>query len=548
MSDKNFDKASEIGQISAIGSVQLFFGMALSTVILGVGTIILGAFILPSEYGLYGIATIPLTTALLFQDWGIGSAMVRFCAQGRASSGNGDLYQIIKAGMAFEAATGLILTFISIAISGYLAYAVFNEPALTTLIPLISITIFSSAIMTGTASIFVGFDKMKLSAFASICQAVIQGILSPFLVYIGYGAFGVVLGFTIGSLSACSISIILLYFRIFRQLKPESESKSPLYQTLKPMLKYGIPLALAGLVGGLLPQVYSFLMARYCSIDIIGNYRVATNFAVLISFFTFPITTVLFPAFSKVDPHKERHLLRNVFESSVKYTSIVLVPATIGLIVLSSSLINTLYGAKWVTAPTLLALIVTVNLFALLGYISLASLFAALGETKLMLKLNLLSLAVGIPLAFILIPLYGIIGVVVGSIISLIPGMLFGLHIANKQYDAQASSSSSIRILFASIIPAAITFIFVNFTRTISLVHFSIGGLLFLTLYLLFAPLLGAITQAEIDNLRSIFSNMGIIFKIINVLFIFMEKVLKIRDVWELKMQGSKSNNNIIAK
>ena len=74
-----------------------------------------------------------------------------------------------------------------------------------------------------------------------------------------------------------------------------------------------------------------------------GNYYVAGYFAVLLSFISFPVATALFPVFSKIDPEKERDLIKTVFASSVKYTALLLVPATMLLVALSTPLINTLF-------------------------------------------------------------------------------------------------------------------------------------------------------------------------------------------------------------
>ena len=53
------DKAMEMGKTSTVGSVQLFLGTSISTIIRAVGAIILGLYILPGDYGLYAIALIP---------------------------------------------------------------------------------------------------------------------------------------------------------------------------------------------------------------------------------------------------------------------------------------------------------------------------------------------------------------------------------------------------------------------------------------------------------------------------------------------------------
>ena len=83
------DKATEMGKTSAFGSLQLFFGTSISTVIRAVGAIVLGLFISPGDYGLYAVALIPTTTLALFQDWGIGSALIRYFAKYRATNEGG---------------------------------------------------------------------------------------------------------------------------------------------------------------------------------------------------------------------------------------------------------------------------------------------------------------------------------------------------------------------------------------------------------------------------------------------------------------------------
>ena len=66
-----------MGKTSALGSVQLFLGKMLSTIILAIGSIILTILISEGDYGLYIVALIPATTALLFQDLGVGLLLVR---------------------------------------------------------------------------------------------------------------------------------------------------------------------------------------------------------------------------------------------------------------------------------------------------------------------------------------------------------------------------------------------------------------------------------------------------------------------------------------
>ena len=376
------EKTLKLGKDSATGSLQLFFGKTLSTVILAVGTVVLGWFILEGDYGLYAIALIPATTVLLFQDWGVGSAMTRSCAQCRATGNGGALRRIIVAGLAFEVTSGVILTVASVFMSGFIASTVFGRPESAFLVTLASATILSTSIFVAVQSIFVGFEAMKYSSFVMICQAIVQGFFAPVLVYLGYGAFGAVLGYALASVVVGVFSVVLLYFSIFRRLEKGGADGSSLLQVLKPLLRYGVPLAIATISAGLLTQFFSFMMAAFCSNATIGNYRVATNFGVLLTFFAFPISTVLFPVFSKLNPFKEKQVLKSVFTSAVKYTAFLLVPATLGMMVLARPIIGTLYGGKWLDAPWFMVLSVSSNLLAVFGNLAVQSLLIGCGRNE----------------------------------------------------------------------------------------------------------------------------------------------------------------------
>jgi O-antigen/teichoic acid export membrane protein len=517
-----------MGKDSATGSFKLFFGKVLSTLILAVSTIILGAIILEGDYGLYTIALIPSTTILLFQDWGIGSAITKFCANYRATNKVNELRRIIFTGLAFEAATGLVLTVVLFLMANFIAVTLFGEPESAFLITIASINILSTGLFAAAQSVFVGFERMGLTSLMLICQAAV-GILTPLLVYLGYGATGAVLGYTISFLVASITSLLLLYFAIYRKLGPDNTEKLGIYQTLRPMLAYGIPLAIATILMGILPQFYYFLMASFVDLASIGNFKVATNFSVFLTFFTIPISMVLFPAFSKLDPRNERQILKTVFASSIKYTALFLMPATLAMLVLSGPLIGTLYGTKWLQAPFFLALYVIPNLFSVLGSISMFSLLAGIGETKMLMKLNILSLFVGVPFALFMVPQIGITGLIIVEILAGIPSLFIGLRFIWKRYEAKADFNSSARIFLSSAVAAAVAYLITKIFNAAYWILLTVGAALFLAVYLAIAPLIGAINQKDIDNLRAMFSGLGIISKILEIPLTIIQKILNVR-------------------
>jgi len=521
------DKVLKMGATSATGSFHLFIGVALSTLIMAIGTIILGRLMTPEEYGLYSVALIPSYMIILFRDWGVDAAITKYTASHIAENKPENARVLIKAGMLFEAATGITLSLILALLSSFIATTIFNRPVSSPLMAIVSLTIFSGAILNAANASFKGFERMELNSLTLICQAIVKTIVSPILVLIGYSALGAVVGYTLSFIAAAITGLVALYLLVLKNLKTENLEKTNWLDALKEMLRYGVPLSISGIIGGFLVQFYAFLMAIYCTDTLIGNFTVASQFAVILTFFTTPIVTVLFPAFSKINPQKERILLQTVFTSSVKYTAILLVPATMAMMVLSKPMISTLFGEKWVHAPLFLTLYVISNLFAAFGNISLSSLLSGTGETKTLMKLSLLTLILGMPMALILIPSTGIIGLIITNITAGIPSMIVGLYYAWKRYEAKPDIKTSIKIFTASTIAAAATLLNLTIFPASSWVELLAGLTTFLLAYLISAPLIGAVNSSDIKNLKTMFSNLGIISKLLAISLWPMEKLTK---------------------
>jgi O-antigen/teichoic acid export membrane protein len=170
---------------------------------------------------------------------------------------------------------------------------------------------------------------MKLNSLTTICQAVVKTVAGPALVLLGFGVFGAVVSAVVAVAAGGIIGIVIVYFVLFRPLRQAKTGRSEFSRVLKPMLKYGLPLTVSNIVIGVLPLLFGSLMLIYAGESFYGNYMAALNFAVLVTFFTIPISTVLFPTFSKFNPKEEPGLIKTVFASSVKYTSVLVVPATV---------------------------------------------------------------------------------------------------------------------------------------------------------------------------------------------------------------------------
>lgn len=173
------DKALEMGKTSAAGSFYLLIGVAGSTVIMAVGTLILASMLSVPDVGLYGMALIPSSIINFFRDWGVNSALTQQIAALRVQGKNAEIHDVIYSGVIFELVTGTILSLVCFGIAEPIAFILSpsNVGPLTTYISIMSLSIFAGAILAAASGIFVGFERMKLNSFTQILQAIVKTAL-----------------------------------------------------------------------------------------------------------------------------------------------------------------------------------------------------------------------------------------------------------------------------------------------------------------------------------------------------------------------------------
>jgi O-antigen/teichoic acid export membrane protein len=522
-------KAADMAKISAKGGFHLLWGLVISTIISSVGTIFIANLLGSDLYGLYGIVLTAPNLILIFRDWGVNSAMVRYTAQYRAESRESEVRSIFLSGIIFEIALGLALSIFSFAISDFLASSIFNRPAIAPLIQIASFSILAGGLINAATAAFVGAEKMELNSLMLIFQSIIKTFVIIALVVLGLGTSGAVIGFTTSTVIGGVIGIILIWI-IYKDLPKPTASSLEIKAYTGEMLKYGVPLSISAIISGFMAQFFTFLLPIYYTTDnaTIGNYNLALLFVVLIGFFATPITTMLFPAFSKLDYKKDKETLKNVFQFSIKYASYLVVPVAALIMCLSEPAVTTLFGDKYGTAPLFLALLATTYLFTALGNLSTSNLINSQGHTNFSLKLTLLNAAIGFPMGFILIMQFGVIGLVATTLTAGLPSLIIGLAWVKRRYDVTVDWSSSAKILLSSAIAAASTYLIISELSFASWIRLAIGVVVFLLILVAATLLTRSVTRSDISNLRAMSSGLGTIGKLLNSILNFLEKIMNL--------------------
>ena len=519
-------KAAEMAKSSAKGGFHVLWGLVISTFISSFATIFVARLLGSDLYGLYGIVLIAPNLIGVFRDWGIHSAMVRYTAQFRSEDRLVEVRSILISGIIFEIAFGTVLSAISFALSGYLATNVFHRSELTSLIQIASISLLAGGLTTAATATFIGIEKMRLNSIMIICQSAIKSVVIVVLVILGLGTSGAVLGYTIATVMAGAIGMALVWTQ-YKNLPKSNHTKLEIKAYTKLMLSYGTPLSLSAIIGSFLSQYYTFLLPIFYISDniAIGNYEIASTFVVLIAFFATPITTMLFPAFSKLDPQRDKKNLKNIFQFSVKYASFLVVPVAALVICLSEPAVSTLFGKTYEMAPLFLALLALSYVFTAFGSLSTGNFISSQGKTTFILLLNLITAAIGLPLGYILILHFGILGLIVTSLITGVPSTVISLYWIRKHYELTVNWRSSAKILLSSSVAAVLTYVLVFELGFSSLIRLILGVIFFAFVFIIATLLTRIIDKSDIENLRGMVGGLGIVGKIFSRVLNIYEKI-----------------------
>jgi O-antigen/teichoic acid export membrane protein len=276
----------------------------------------------------------------------------------------------------------------------------------------------------------------------------------------------------------------------------------------------------SNILGSSLRQFFSFILPFYVTASIIGNYSAANSFSGLLTLVIFPLNLAFFPLFSKLEPGDS--VFEFVYQSIIKYESMVVFPITAAVIALSDHLVYFLYGASYNLTPLLLNLLMVRFFFTGFGVFITSHILNSQNQTRVTLRRSLINLAVGLPMGLVLIPKYGVIGLIVTQLIAPKAGFLYLLTWLKKNYDIKPNLKVFISISVSTIISFTLCKFTVYVLKLNYLSEILLGGAVLALTYLFLLPLTGALTRENIQDIYSLIEGYEPIKVIINPFYKFL--------------------------
>ncbi len=237
-----------------------------------------------------------------------------------------------------------------------------------------------------------------------VIGTVIFQVLAVFLAWKGFG----ITSYTIAVLASGFVGLIIMYI-----LKPWRPGFAFALDPLKDLLRFGLPYQINTFLAVFKDDGMTMVLGGILGPGAIGLLGWAQKYAsYALRFFMDPVTKVTFPAFSRMQEHKEE--LSKAVSKSIFFICLLVFPVVITLVFLAPILIDIIpkYG-KW--QPALLALgLISINTVWAAITTPLTNALNAIGKIKVTFKLMIMWTI----LTWIFIPglsyLYGVNGAAMG--------------------------------------------------------------------------------------------------------------------------------------
>ena len=452
---------------------------------------------------------------------------------------NNKLKWMIKAGFYLKITFALIIFFISLIIFFILKpfFAIYLL-GYTNLLFLLSPLIFIIGLSTLLDSIYQGFFKYKLIFLLTLLK--FSFYISALIICLIFGITNLELIALIYLLSYLIPFLVssLIFIKIYLNIKTTEEAKGSFKDVLSKITKYGTPLGINVFLNETWKQFQTPIIGEYEPLSTITGFTISKYYSQISLTAASSFSNPLITSFSSLDAKNEHNQIAQIYNMIFKYSSFLMLLISGCLYILTDFFLVLVYGESYLIYSTIVKLYLLTIIFTVLGNIFIP-LLNAKNKIKILPILTIINLLIIIPSFFIGIVFYGIVGAIIGLIISKFIVFLIQLILSVKIGNVKLKSDKIFFqyliffiSLFLAVILEEILFreIRINILQNLNLLFLKnldlLGLISFLIVYFLLNILFKIFSPKEIEFLDALFGTDKFQHRFIKRVLKFLKKIL----------------------
>ncbi|MFW6038432.1 MAG: flippase [Candidatus Saliniplasma sp.] len=338
--------------------------------------------------------------------------------------------------------SGFIVSITLILLSDYLASSVFQDDRLKIFLLLAAGIIFFDQLNIINRDYYRGYkDFKRYNIFKLIPSLSILVLTLSLLMIYSYRAIYLV----ISHVSIASLFCILVLIYMFRKEETFKLFKLPKKNVTKKVLKFGVPLIFTMTFMTIMKSMDRVIIGYFLETSDVGVYSVAAGIPLMIGSMFAPISTVLLPTFSERESKGESSelILKEVFS----FLLFISIPLIIFIILFSQDILLIVFGEEYVLGAMVLSL-TSIEIFLFSGERLLgASVVASERTTRYALGMGISAIS-NISMNIILIPIWGIEGAAIATVLSFLILFIVIISLSKKEYRFNVSQLDLTAIIF----------------------------------------------------------------------------------------------------
>jgi len=457
----------------------------------------------PEVYGLFSLSLVVVSFFTAFASLGLFEGIVRYIALYRGKNENEKISKIIKFSLIISGITSILAGVIMFFSADFAANILFHNPDLSIFLKIFSLTLPFSVISSIYLSTLRAFEK--ITAYSILLNIVQNGVrvgVLIILIFIGFKSESVISSYFISIVILALISYILGNKIIKSILSHKNLKKSDEKKIYIELIKYSWPLMLAGITFNILYWCDSLLIGYFQDMAQVGFYSVAVTLVSLLAIVPDLFLQLFFPLIVKEYSNKNNEIIKQLTKQVTKWIFIVNFPILLIMVIFPGVIINFLFGSSFLAAELSLRIL---SIGALVACFSSTfnSILSMRGKSKTILYNFIFFAALNIILNLILIPKFGINGAAIATSSTWVLITLTQIVQIYRETNFFPFRRKMFRIVFVSIIPAAILiFMSTYLPTTISVLI--LAGIIFSVSYILLIFLTKCLDKYDLGIIKSL--------------------------------------------
>lgn len=410
MNDSEWDSRDLLSKIIRGGLLGIV-GQVASRLIQFFFLLLLARFLTQSEYGLFILGWIVVTTAQSVSSLGLDKGVVRFVSM---YDSKGDQKSVRGTFISAIVLSGLMGTALAYALnfgSDIIAIQVFKKSGLSRVYSILPIIIPFWTVTLINSSLMQSYKNIVGQQFIINARTGLILIFSIFAILAGYELEGLLIAVVLSGVATFLVSVLIVVREISISII------GPVSFNTRKLLLFSTPTFLSGFIYSLLYKIDQVFLGVLDSATNVAVYNVASILSSQLTIFLIALGAIFEPIASEVYSSGDIKELQRIFQNSSIWVFIASLPA-VSILWSFPTVFLSLFGAQYISGKPILIILAVYPLIRIsIG--PTGELLQMTGNQNILLLDALLMVTINVFLNLVLIPIFGPVGAAVSTTISI---------------------------------------------------------------------------------------------------------------------------------